>query len=49
MTMSLLQAKYTPLHKAARYGHTELVQLLLAVSGDPNAEDEVGASPTAYR
>ncbi len=35
----------TPLHLAARQGHTAIVQMLLAAGADPNAADERGNKP----
>ena len=43
----VLQGKWTPLHKAAQYGNTELVQLLLTAKSNLHAETIVSASPTA--
>ena len=43
----LLQGKYTPLHNAASNGHSEAVQLLLTADSDPNAQNNVSASPAA--
>ena len=40
----LMQDKSTPLHKAAAYGHSESVQLLLTAKGNIHAEDWVSAS-----
>ena len=39
------QNKTTPLHAAAKAGHTESVQLLLAANGNPNAENRVSSLP----
>jgi len=33
------QDKETPLHRAARYGHSESVQLLLTGKANPSAEN----------
>ena len=43
----LLQRKYTPLHEAATNGQSEAVQLLLTADSDPNAQNNVSASPAA--
>ena len=42
-----MQGKYTPLHRAASYGHSESVQLLLAAKGNVNAENMVSELPPA--
>ena len=39
-----LQYQKTPLHQAAEYGHSEVVELLLGANSDPNPMDEVGAA-----
>ena len=36
-----MQMQWTPLHFAARFGHSEPVQLLLAAKGNASAEDKV--------
>ena len=43
----LVQRKSTPLHHAAKHGHSESVQLLLAAKGNVNAKGYVSASPFA--
>ena len=43
----LLQSEETPLHFAAVKGQSEAVQLLLTADSDPNAQNEVSASPAA--
>ena len=40
----LMQDKSTPLHKAAEYGRSESVQLLLTAKGNVNAENSVSDS-----
>ena len=35
----------TPLHEAARYGHAEIVEFLVAHGADVNAQDEAGDTP----
>ena len=40
----MVQNKYTPLHKAALYGHSESVQLLLTAKSNIKAEDTVSDS-----
>jgi ankyrin repeat protein len=35
----------TPLHRAAGWGHKEIVELLLAKGADLNAKDDVGTTP----
>ena len=41
----LLQYNNTPLHNAARDGHSEAVQLLLTADGDPNANAQSNGTP----
>jgi len=36
--------KQTPLHEAARYGHKEVVELLIAESADLNAKEDLGGT-----
>ena len=40
----LVQRKSTPLHHAAKHGHSESVRLLLAAKGNANAENTVNGS-----
>ena len=40
------QNKYTPLHRAAQYRHSESVQLLLTADSNPNVQDIVSAAPS---
>ena len=35
----------TPIHAAARYGHTEIVKILAPLTEDPNAPDNEGNTP----
>ena len=44
MWFGLVQNKWTPLHKAAVYGHNESMQLLLTAKGNANAENNVSDS-----
>lgn len=36
---------YTPIHAAASYGHTDLLQYLISVGGDINVQDTEGDTP----
>jgi hypothetical protein len=36
---------YTPMHAAASYAHTELLEYLISVGGDINLRDEDGDTP----
>ena len=38
----------TPLHWAARKGHQEIVELLIANGANVNAQDEDGGTPLFY-
>ena len=38
----------TPLHYAAKYGHIDVVQILLDVGADCNKSDELGYTPLHY-
>jgi ankyrin repeat protein len=38
----------TPLHEAARNGHTAVVTVLLAAGADPNARSRAGETPVWY-
>ena len=42
-----MQDKYTPLHRAAKYGNSETVQLLLTAKSNVNAGNCVSTSPSA--
>ena len=39
--MTILQDRETPLLKASRKGHTEIVSQLIKAGGDPNAANKV--------
>ena len=44
-TNAPLKIGRTPIHRAACYGHTEIVKILVPLTDNPNAPDENGTSP----
>ena len=42
------ESGYSPLHAAASYGHTELIELLLSAGATVDLEDEDGDTPLLY-
>ena len=39
--------EWTPIHEAARNGHTEIVKILAPLTDNPNAPDQDGKTPTS--
>ena len=37
----------TPIHSAARHGHTEIVKILIPLTDNPNAPNNYGNTPTS--
>ena len=42
------QDGYTPIHRAAWKGHTEIVQILAPLTDNPNAPNKAGETPIDY-
>ena len=43
--MDYISSGVTPLHLAAKYGHKEIVEILIANGADINAKDDDGETP----